>query len=68
MKEVNKMKCIKIDNEIFSLENVKKVSIGTGSVVHIDYFNKDYTSIKCNKKENAEKVLNQIFEILLEKA
>lgn len=62
------MKCIKIGNEIFSLENVKKVSLGTCSVVHIDYFNKDYTSIKCSNKANAEKVLNQIFKILLEKA
>jgi hypothetical protein len=62
------MKCIKIDNEIFSLENVKRVNIGCGGVVQIDYFNKDYTYIECGKKANAEKVLNQIFEILLEKA
>lgn len=62
------MKCIKIGNEIFSLENVKKVSIGTGSVVHIDYFNKDYTSIKCSNKANAEKIVNQIYKNLLQKA
>jgi hypothetical protein len=62
------MKCIKIGNEIFSLENVKKIYVTTGGIVQIDYFNKDHTYIECGKKAKAEEVLNQIYEILLEKA
>ena len=62
------MKCIKIGNEIFSLENVKKVYVASSGVVQIDYFNKDWTFIECGKKAEAETVLIQIYEILLEKA
>lgn len=62
------MKCIKFGNEIFSLENVKKIFVTTGGRIQIDYFNKECSSIECGKKANAEKVLIKIYEILLEKA
>lgn len=61
------MKCIKIGNAIFSLENVKRIYVGSGGIIHIDYFNQDFTSIECGKKADAEKVLIKIYEILLEK-
>lgn len=58
------MKFIRVNNEIVSLENVRKVYIGNGGMVFILYFGNEETYIKCDNKANAEKVLEQIYEFL----
>ncbi len=55
------MKYIKINTEIVSLENVKKVYPASRSCLRIVYFNNEDTTLCC---ENAKETLDQIFEIL----
>lgn len=55
------MKYIKINTEIVSLENVKKVYPATRNCIRIIYFNDEDATIGC---ENAKEAIDQIFEIL----
>lgn len=55
------MKCIKINTEIVSLENVKKIYPATCHCLRIVYFNNEDATIGC---ENVKETLDQIFEIL----
>lgn len=55
------MKYIKINTEIVSLENVKKVYPASWNRIRIVYFNNEDANLSC---ENAKETIDQIFEIL----
>lgn len=67
------MKVYKTKNKIISLENIYNISIvddhlTEGTIIRVRYFNSvlDGNIIRCESKEEAEKILNEIYEILIE--
>lgn len=64
------MKCIKVNYEIVSLENVKKVYVVGSSknncVLRVDYFKNEDVFIHCEDRDHLVKVLDEIFKIISE--